>query len=52
MPSPSPAFVASLVKRLGREGAIEYLGRWSDAILSAEPVPPIPPAQAVGRESN
>jgi hypothetical protein len=42
MPSPSPGFVARLVKRLGEKRAIEYLGKWSDAILSGEPVPPIP----------
>jgi len=42
MPSPTPAFVASLIKRLGEDGAIEYLGRWSAAILDCQPIPAVP----------
>ena len=47
MPSPTPAFVASLIKRLGEEGAIEYLGRWSNAILDGEKPPAIPRSKRV-----
>ena len=47
MPSPAPAFVASLIKRLGEEGAIEYLGRWSNAILDGEKPPAIPRSKRV-----
>ena len=47
MPSPTPAFIASLVKRLGEEGAIEYLGRWSNAILDCQPIPPVPRSKRV-----
>lgn len=43
MPSPSPDFVASLIKRLGsEEKAFEYLGNWSMAIQNGENPPPIP----------
>ena len=42
MPSPTPAFIGSLVKRLGEEQALKYLGRWSEAILMGEPVPRVP----------
>ena len=48
MPSPTPAFVASLIKRLGEEGAIEYLGRWSNAILDGEQ----PPAAPISRQTS
>jgi hypothetical protein len=44
MPSPTPAFVASLIKRLGEKGAIKYLGSWSMAIQDCKPIPPIPPS--------
>jgi hypothetical protein len=47
MPSPTPAFVASLIKRLGEEGAIEYLGRWSNAILDGEKPPAVPRSKRV-----
>ena len=47
MPSPTPAFVASLIKRLGEDGAIEYLGRWSNAILNGEKPPAVPRSKRV-----
>jgi hypothetical protein len=49
MPSPTPAFVASLIRRLGsEEKALEYLGRWSEAILMGQPIPRIPTSRPKG----
>ena len=47
MPSPTPAFVASLIKLLGEKGAIEYLGRWSNAIIDGENPPAVPRSKRV-----
>ena len=43
MPSPTPEFYEELLIRLGsEEAALEYLGRWSEAILNSEDIPELP----------
>ena len=43
MPTPTPEFIEELIRKLGaEEKALEYLGRWSEAILDGEPVPDLP----------
>ena len=43
MPSPTPEFYEELLIRLGsEEAALEYLGRWSEAIQNCEDIPELP----------
>ena len=42
MPSPTPELIAELEARVGREGAIRWLDKWSTALLDGRQPPRLP----------
>ncbi len=42
MPSPTPELIQTLIERVGEDGAMRWLGRWSTAILDGHQPPRLP----------